>query len=186
MRVCVHHSRHQDASLAVHNFGRRKPLFEVLARAHCDDPVFLHANARAFEHFALFVHRNQPRVGKNDAHRKSPTRLGKCLEMNLLWDASHALESAQPNGFAARGDFPLPKNTRSNEIGPAPKVASANAPTPKTNASPYMSIASGCWKIFSSLHKATAISPARSNPRIRVKRPATSSAPPPNSRAPAM
>jgi len=46
------------------DFGRGKAVLEVMPRAHPDDPIFFRAHARAFEHFAALVPRNQPRIGK--------------------------------------------------------------------------------------------------------------------------
>src|ERR1700687_1348585 len=190
MRVGVYHSRHDDAPRAVHNFRCLEAPLQILTCAHRHDPVLLDAYARAFEHFTPLVHRNQPRIGKNETHRRSPSRLG----VKYLWDmvSGHRCGEWQiqraenPHPFAARDDFPFPNAARSREMEPAPKVASANVPTPRASASSYLSTASGFWKNCSPFHMAIAISPARSNPVIRVKSPAMNNAPPPTSTTPAM
>src|ERR1700737_1474935 len=82
MRVGVYHSRHDDAPRAVHNFRCLEAPLQVLTCAHRHNPILLDAYARAFEHFTPLVHRNQPRIGKNETHRRSPSRLG----MKYLWD----------------------------------------------------------------------------------------------------
>ena len=72
VRVRVHHARHDDAARAIHDFRAREAPLQILARAYRDNPVVLHAHAGVFQHLTLRVHGNQPAIGKNQAHRKSP------------------------------------------------------------------------------------------------------------------
>jgi hypothetical protein len=59
-------------------------VLDVLPRAHPDDPILFHEHAPAFEHFAALVHRNQPRIGKNDTYRrKSPSGFDNRLKEEL-------------------------------------------------------------------------------------------------------
>jgi hypothetical protein len=55
---------------------------QVPKRAHRHNPVFLDAYVCSFEHRTPLVHRNQPRIGKNETHRESPSRFGVHLSRN--------------------------------------------------------------------------------------------------------
>src|ERR1700721_2349356 len=146
------------------DFGRGKAVLEVLPRAHPDDPIFFHAHARAFEHFAALVPRNQPRTRKNETHRrKPPSGFGNRVkeELTLRRLRGRGEHSALGLRDARRLSFSFTEERAVQRNGARPKGCRPERFPPGTNASPYMSNASRSWNMFSFLHNAAAISQAR-------------------------
>ena len=87
MRMRVHHAGDDDLSPAVDDLGHRVGRAKLSAAADGRDAVALDQDAGLIQHIPSQVHRNDPAVRQNDAHRgRSPQNFGMlaCSRMEVV------------------------------------------------------------------------------------------------------